>query len=130
MVRRHGPMVLATCRGVLRHEHDAEDAFQTTFLVLARRAGSIRKPASLASFLHGVAWHIARKTRRGDRHAQPLGEEAVRSSTTEPSCEAAWRELGRIVEEEVQALPEKYRTPILLCYWQGLTGEETACRLG
>ncbi len=131
LLRRHGPLVWRVCRRVLHHEHDAEDAFQATFLALARQASSIRKPESLASFLHGTAYRIARRVREDAqrRHA------AERNSTSlpvaeDPTQEAAWRKLGRILEEEVSALPERLRLALLLSYWEGLSNEETARRLG
>src|SRR5439155_13866649 len=107
-----------------------EDAFQATWLALAQRPTSVREPAALASWLHSTAYRIARKVRaRADRRAVPQGApEPV--SDNDPGREAAWRELGLLVEEEVHALPQKYRVPILLCYWQGLTTEEAARQIG
>ena len=129
-VRRHGPLVWRVCRRLLRHSQDAEEVYQATFLVLARRAARIRKPAALASFLYGVAYLIARKAqadhfRRQSRPAEPIAE-----PVGDPASEAAWREIEQIHIEEVHALPEKYRTPVLLCYWEGLTNEEASRRLG
>ncbi|MCI0455873.1 MAG: sigma-70 family RNA polymerase sigma factor [Gemmataceae bacterium] len=142
LVARHGPLVWRVCRRVLGHDHDAEDAWQATFLVLARRAGTIRNPASVASWLHGVAFRLAEKARaaaerrrareRSTPPPQPLpprvGEGQGRGAT--PCHEAAWREMGRLIEEAVHALPERYRIPILLCYWEGRTNVEAARRLG
>jgi RNA polymerase sigma factor (sigma-70 family) len=130
LVRRHGPLVWRVCRRVLAHDQDAEDAFQATFLVLARKASSVRRPEALASWLHGVAYRVARKARaRRDRPAPP-GEEAVDPAAADPGHEAAWRELGRLIEAEVHALPQEYRLPLLLCYWEGKTNEEAARQLG
>jgi RNA polymerase sigma factor (sigma-70 family) len=136
LVRRHGPMVYSVCRRVLGHAHDAEDAFQATFLVLARQAGSIRKPASLASWLYGVAFRVARKARSVGSRRQ-LRESLATSVTAAAPVpegsslpEAAWRELWDILDEELHRLPEKYRTPLVLCYLEGRTNEAAAKHLG
>jgi RNA polymerase sigma factor (sigma-70 family) len=130
LVRRHGPMVLSVCRRVLHHAQDAEDAFQATFLVLARKAASIRKRDSLGSWLHGVAYHLAVKARdrgwRRRRHENRAGESRPGQS---PAADA-WRELQGILDEELRRLPEKYRAPLVLCYLQGQTHEEAALQLG
>jgi RNA polymerase sigma factor (sigma-70 family) len=130
LVQRHGPLVWRVCRRVLADVHDAEDAFQATFLVLARKAGAIRKPGSLASWLHGTAFRIARKARAHIRRQQLHQNQVPVTPTTDPSLGAACRELGEIVEEEVQRLPEKYRVAILLCYWEGKSVGEVARQLG
>jgi len=130
LVRRHGPLVWRVCRRVLRHVQQAEEAYQATFLVLARQAGQVRKPASLASWLYGVAYRIARKTRADILRRQSHERESIVVPVVDPVSEVAWRELECIVVEEVHALAEKYRAPILLCYWEGLTNEETAHQLG
>ncbi len=130
LVRRHGPLVWRVCRRLLHQTQDAEEAYQATFLVLARRAAKIRKPAALASFLYGVAYRIARKARANGfrRSLRPAGP--IAELVGDPASEAAWREIEQILIEEVHALPEIYRTPVLLCYWEGLTNEEASRRLG
>ncbi len=131
LVRRHGAMVLGVCRRVLDDAHDAEDAFQATFLVLARRAGSVRKQNSVASWLYGVAYRVARKARTAaaQRH-RAGGESAEPVSAADPVAEAAWRELRPLIDEELSRLPEKYRAPLVLCYLEGKTNEEAARLLG
>jgi len=130
LVERHGPMVLRVCRNVLRDPHDAEDAFQATFLVLAKRMRSIRKLDSLACWLHGVAARVsararveAAKRRRREREA---GKLAVVSTVEDNASEL--QDLH--VQEETLRLPERYRSVIVLCYWEGLTHEQAAQRLG
>jgi RNA polymerase sigma factor (sigma-70 family) len=130
LMRRHGALVWRVCRRVLRQTEAAEDAFQATFLVLARRAGAIRKPAALPSWLHGVAYRISRKARTRLGRGQTLAADASAEVDRDPPREAVWRELGQIVEEEVHGLSEKYRLPILLCYWEGESNQEIARRLG
>jgi RNA polymerase sigma factor (sigma-70 family) len=130
LVHRHGGMVLGLCRRILRDEEDAEDAFQATFLVLARKAASIRKQASLASWLYGVAHRIASKARAeaARRRARELEIDVV--SQADPVVEVVWRELRAILDEEVSRLPDKYRHPVVLCYLENMTNVEAARRLG
>jgi RNA polymerase sigma factor (sigma-70 family) len=120
LVRRHGPMVLSTCRRVLRHEQDAEDAFQATFLILARKAAAIRQEAS--GWLYRVAHRLAlraraRAARRRER-LTPLGEvfEAVPAPDT----------VRDSLDEELLRLPEQYRSAVVLCYLEGRTQAEAA----
>jgi RNA polymerase sigma factor (sigma-70 family) len=127
LLDRHGPMVLSVCRRILRDEHLAEDAFQATFLVLARKAGSIRKRAALASWLHGVALRLAHKLRvQTQRTEQPI------SPTDAPSVvyAAPRSEEHEILDEELARLPERYRLPLVLCYLEGRTHNEAALLLG
>src|SRR5205807_203401 len=130
LVRRHGPMVFGVCRRVLGHLQDAEDAFQAAFMVLARQAGSIRKSASLASWLYGVAFRVACKARRSRRH-HPIGETHARFAPADSVVpDAAWRELCAILDEELSRLPPSYREVLVLCYLEGKTNEEAAKQLG
>ncbi len=130
LVRRHGPLVWRVCRRVVRNTDQAEDAFQATFLLLAQNAAAIRKPASLSSWLHGVAYRIARRAQTERYRGGDSGPADREDPASGPVLEAGTRELGRIIEEEVARLPEKLRLPILLCYWEGLSNEEAARRLG
>jgi RNA polymerase sigma factor (sigma-70 family) len=130
LLQRHGAMVLDVCRGVLGNEADVEDAFQATFLILARRAESIRKGASLASFLHGVAYRTALRARADSARRQRHEARAPqRSSSTDPD-ELTWREIRRVVHEELDRLPERHRAALVLCYLQGKTQDEAAVELG
>jgi RNA polymerase sigma factor (sigma-70 family) len=130
LVRRHGGMVLEVARGVLRHQQDAEDVFQAAFLVLARKAHTIRKQQALSSWLHGVAYRLAlkaknRSDRRRDRET-PTADQIAASAADDLTL----RELRVLVHEELYRLPEKYRAPLLLCYWEGKTQDEAANQLG
>jgi len=130
LVQWHGPMVLSVCRRVLSNLPDAEDAFQATFLVLAKKAASIRKQGSLASWLYGVAYRIARKAQVSDSRRRFRESQAPQKSDESSLPESAWRELRAILDEELDRLPEKYRSPLVLCYLEGKTNEEAAQVLG
>jgi RNA polymerase sigma factor (sigma-70 family) len=133
LVERHGPMVLRVCQQVLGDRHDAEDAAQAVFLVLARKAPALRIDSSLAPWLHGVARRVAAKARirtTARRQAEirtAIGAVSVRAS--EGDCTPS-NDDWEAVHEEVERLPEKYRTPVVLCYLDGQTYEETARRIG
>jgi RNA polymerase sigma factor (sigma-70 family) len=130
LVERHGPMVLRVCRRVLASEQDAEDAFQGTFLVLVRKAGSIARPELLANWLYGVAYRVAAKVR--SRSVLRRACELRAASLTPAACqpEEFWPELARVLDEEMSGLPEKYRAPLVLCYLEGKTNLEAARQLG
>src|SRR5829696_6570711 len=129
LVRRHGPMVFGVCRRVLRDPNEAEEAFQVTFLVLVRKAGGLRQPDRLANWLYGVANRVARKARvsaaRRGRHEQAAAapDGYVPPERTDP-------DVRTVLDEEMVALPDKYRAPLVLCYLEGLTNEAAAERLG
>jgi RNA polymerase sigma factor (sigma-70 family) len=130
---RHAAMVLDVCQGVLRDAHAAEDAFQATFLVLARKAASIGKGESLGGWLYRVAYRVALKARaRGAKQPDgpPQALDALAARAADPADAAALRELRPLLYEEVERLPPKYRAPVVLCYLEGKTNEEAACQLG
>jgi RNA polymerase sigma factor (sigma-70 family) len=132
LVERHGSMVMRVCRSVLRDQQDAEDAFQTTFLVLARKARALWIQDSLASWLHGVAYRVASRARfealRRRYHEREAGTRAV----MEPEAirNVPWSDDEAILSEEIARLPEKYRAPIVLCYLQSMSYQAVASRLG
>jgi len=128
LVARHGPMVLGVCRRVLSRPDDVEDAFQATFLVLVRRAGSVRVGDSLGRWLHGVARRVAAKARvRSEQrrvHLAVSGGEPVVSG-----FDPVRAELLAALDEELGRLPGKYQAPVVLCHLEGLTHAEAARRL-
>jgi RNA polymerase sigma factor (sigma-70 family) len=129
IVRRHGPMVLGVCRRSLGSLPDAEDAFQATFLLLLRRAASVRKASSLASWLHGVARRVAADARRAGRRRTHHERQAPAVDPPNPADRAALREVCLILEEEVNRLPATAREPFVLCCLEGLSCAEVATRL-
>jgi RNA polymerase sigma factor (sigma-70 family) len=130
LVRRHGPMVLSVCRRILLHAHDAEDAFQATFLVLVRKAGSLRNPELLANYLYGVAYRVARKARTRIARQSQCERQAKFMPAEDVYFDLAWQELRFLLDEELQRLPKKYQAPLVLCYLEGLSNEEAARKLG
>jgi RNA polymerase sigma factor (sigma-70 family) len=134
LVERHGPLVLQVCRRVLGDGDDAEDAFQATFLVLARNAGTVRRAEALAAWLHGVARRVALKARsakaRQSHGMRDLIAFYKRLPVVDPLAEFSGRELVTIIDEELQRLPEVYRLPVLLCCVEGRSLEEAAQQLG
>jgi len=131
LVGRHGPMVMGVCRQVLHDETDAEDAFQATFLVLARKGASIRNRRFLPSWLHEVAHRIARKARVNkvrpalvERKAMAMSPRTIEND--DPQEKAIWNELRPILHEEVNWLPTKFGILIVLSYMEGKTNEEVA----
>jgi RNA polymerase sigma factor (sigma-70 family) len=129
LVARHGPMVLRVCRRVLNHEQDAEDAFQATFLVLARKARSIHKPEALAEWLHGVAYRTAMKAKR--TAARRRNHEArLRTLRSKAAASPIWGDVQSVLDEEIQRLPQAFRTAFVLCVLEGQTAPQAAARLG
>jgi cytochrome c peroxidase len=129
LLRRHGAMVLDVCRGVLSNEADAEDAFQATFLVFARKATSIRKRASVGSWLHGVAYRTALKARARSAARQKNEARAPARSPANPD-DLTWREMQEILHAELAGLSERYRVPLVACYLEGKTQDQAAAQLG
>jgi RNA polymerase sigma factor (sigma-70 family) len=129
LVRRHGPLVFGVCRNVLRHEQDAEDAFQATFLTLARKAGSIRNGEALAGWLHRVARCTALKVRRGTLRRR-VREERAQPAPPPVAWDVAWREVQAVLDEEIQRLPAIYRDVFILCCMEGCGRIEAARQLG
>jgi RNA polymerase sigma factor (sigma-70 family) len=130
IVRRHGPMVLGVARRVLANEEDAEDVFQATFLLLARKAAAVRKRDSVGSFLHGVAHRLGLKARVRRQGRLAREKQAPVRLSTAPETATAWRDLQGLLDEALRAVPAKYRAALVLCYLEGHSHEEASRRLG
>lgn len=130
LVHRHGPMVWGVCRRILHNHHDAEDAFQATFLVLVRKAASVQPRDKVANWLYGVAYQTSHRARVSTAKRQKR-EQLVASP---PESAAVERDLGPnlrgLLDQELRRLPDKYRTPIILCDLEGKSGQEAARQLG
>ncbi len=131
LVERYGPIVMGVCRGVLGDVNHAEDAFQATFLVLVRKAGSIRNRESIGPWLHGVALRVARRSR-----ARAARRSFVEKALDREACAslAMWKDESderiEVVHEEIDRLPEKLRSPLVLCCLEELTYQQAARQLG
>jgi RNA polymerase sigma factor (sigma-70 family) len=130
LVRRHGPMVLQVCRRTLQHWHDAEEVCQAVFLVLASKASSRGWHASIANWLHQVAYHLALNARTTAVRRARHESRASAPPSPDPIAEITGRELKAVLDEELARLPAKYRTPLILCYLEGATRDEAARMLG
>jgi RNA polymerase sigma factor (sigma-70 family) len=129
LMRRHGPMVLGVCRRVLRNEADAEDAFQATFLVLVRKAASIRPRGMVGNWLYGVAHSTALKARAMSTKRLAKEREAAERPTSARAADS-WQHLQALLDQELKALPDKYRAAIVLCDLEGKSIKEAARQLG
>jgi RNA polymerase sigma factor (sigma-70 family) len=128
LVRRHGPMVLAVCRRVLRNYHDSEDAFQATFLVLARKAASVMPRQAVGNWLYGVAYRTALKAKATT--ARRRERQVVEMPEPELHQEDGPADLQHLLDKELNSLPDKYRTPLILCGLEGRSEKEAAGQLG
>jgi RNA polymerase sigma factor (sigma-70 family) len=129
LVSRYAPIVWAVCRRLARNHHDAEDAFQATLLVFARKAGGLRTGAAVGGWLHAVAYRVAARV-RATRRAEPADVEPTAGPAGGALDELTVREAEAALHEELARLPEKYRAPLLLCCLDGLSRDEAAQRLG
>jgi RNA polymerase sigma factor (sigma-70 family) len=125
LVRRYGTVVFGVCRRVLRHEQDAEDAFQATFLVFSRNAARVRRAGAVGNWLYGVAVNVARKA-KATRHRRSLKEQEAAAQARSDTMPVVPDDLREILDAELKALPDKYRTPVVMCDLMGLTTHEAA----
>jgi RNA polymerase sigma factor (sigma-70 family) len=132
LVARHGPMVLGVCRRILADEHEVEDAFQATFLVLVRRAPAIRDGELVGNWLHGVAHRVAVRARAQSAYRRAhlsSGLDSVVNGVAIQVDDTNERDLRAILDEELKRLPGSLRFPIILCYLEGCTHDEAAAKL-
>ncbi len=127
---RHGPTVRGVCRRLLQRPQDIEDAFQATFLVFLRKAGTIGKRDAVASWLYKVAYRIALDARRLAARQELLDGKDVLVPAPQTADALAWRDVRPVLDDEVNRLPHRYRRVFVLCYLQGKSNEEAARELG
>lgn len=130
LVRRYGPLVLGVCRRVLRDCHDAEDVFQATFLVLARKAATVDGHRPLAGWLYTVARNLALKHQGATNRHRDIEKEAIAMRAAQSDGVSCRNEVAPLLDAELGRLPDKYRLPLVLCYLQGMTHEAAARALG
>ncbi len=130
MVRRHGSMVLGVCRRVLGDAHESEDAFQATFLVFVRKAASILPRSNVGNWLHGVAYKTALRSRSAIARRRTAERKVADMVKPAESPDDVWQQLMPILDQELQALPENYRLPIVLCDLEGKTRKQASRQLG
>jgi RNA polymerase sigma factor (sigma-70 family) len=130
LLKRHGPMVLGVCRRILHDAHEAEDAFQVTFLVLACKAKTLGQRELLGNWLHGVAYRTALKARSRLTRWRCFTGTLSDVPALEPLSDLAWDELQLVLDEEIQRLPAKYRTPAVMCCLEGHSFADAARQLG
>src|SRR5437762_6111768 len=129
-MKRHGALVLGVCRRILRDHALAEDAFQAVFIILAKRAGAIRKRDAVASWLFGVAQRVARQARRRRQREHDNIRRAAENRRPANHQDLRWEATLALMEEELGRLPNCYRAPLLACYLEGRTQDEAARELG
>jgi RNA polymerase sigma factor (sigma-70 family) len=130
LLQRHGPMVLGVCRSVLHDLHDAEDAFQAAFLLLAQKAGSIHRREAVSGWLYRVAYHLAIRAKANAARRRVLEKKAAIMPSADPVLDMSLREVRAVLFEELEGLPEQYRAPLVLCGLEEKSLEEAARLLG
>jgi RNA polymerase sigma-70 factor (ECF subfamily) len=130
LVERYGRLVFGVCERVLQHSHDAEDAFQATFLVLARRAASLDGRGPLGNWLYAVAYRTAIKARQRAARRRAHELQVLNMANVYSIEEEEWSDLRPLLDQELNQLPMKYRAPLILCYLEGKTQEQAARELG
>src|SRR5258708_19066663 len=130
LIQRHAPLVWGVCRRALRHEQDAEDAFQAAFLILAKKAASIRNTETVGGWLQGVACRTAMNAKRGRIRRVQREQCAQPRPVEQPDPEAMLRQMQVRLDEEVSRLPEKYRAPVVLCFVECRSRAAVARSLG
>jgi RNA polymerase sigma factor (sigma-70 family) len=130
LVRRHGPMVFGVCRRILANTHDAEDAFQATFLVVVQKAASLTNRQTIGNWLHGVSYKTALKARALRVRRQQKEREMAMTAEVDARSRDVWNEVAPVLDEELRRLPDRYREPIVLCDLEGKSRKEAAHQLG